>query len=162
MPHLELSAVHATVPPSGRAERPAGVGLQRGDSGGAVRALQRRLLAAGVDPGPVDGRFGQRTEAAMRVFQRAHHLDRTPRADLATATALLDQPVRTLPTTPHGSNGGLPAGELTGVGDGERMYVPAARAFQRMDAAATAAGRGLPVTSVDDVPSEAGHWTWRP
>lgn len=218
---LELSAVHAPVPAAGRAERPAGVGPQRGDSGAAVRALQRRLRAAGVDPGPVDGRFGPRTEAAVRAFQRAHHLDRTGRADLATATALLNQPVRTLPPTPPGSNGRLPAGELTGVGDGERMYVPAARAFHRMDAAATAAGRDLPVTSgyrtyaeqaalyqdylngtgnlaappghsthglglsadievtdpatlrwlhahaktygfVNDVPSEAWHWTWRP
>jgi len=32
-----------------------------------------------------------------------------------------------LPPTRHGSNGRLPAGELVGVGDGERMYRPAAR-----------------------------------
>ena len=95
---LELSAVHAPVPPAGRAERPAGVGLRRGDSGAAVRALQGRLLAGGVDPGPVDGRFGPRTEAAVRAFQRAHQLDRTGRADLATTTALLNQRVRTPPT----------------------------------------------------------------
>jgi len=139
--------VHAPVPPAGRAERPAGVGLRRGDSGAAVRALQGRLLAGGVDPGPVDGRFGPRTEAAVRAFQRAHQLDRTGRADLATTTALLNQRVRTPPPTPHGGNGRLPAGELTGVGDGERMYVPAAQAFHRMDAAATAAGRDLHVTS---------------
>jgi peptidoglycan hydrolase-like protein with peptidoglycan-binding domain len=218
---LELSAVHAPVPHAGPADRPAGVGLHRGDSGAAVRALQRRLLAAGLDPGPVDGRFGPRTEAAVRAFQRAHHLDGTGRVDLDTATALLNQPVRTLPATPHGSNGRLPASELAGVGDGERMYVPAARAFGRMDAAATAAGHDLQVNSgyrtyaeqaalyraylngtgnlaappghsthglglsadiqvtdpatlrwlrahagtygfVNDVPSEAWHWTWRP
>ena len=126
-----------------------------------------------------------------------------------------------LPSTPHGSNGRLPAGELTGVGDGERMYLPAAQAFHRMDAAATAAGHDLHVNNgyrtyaeqaalyqayqngtgnlaappghsthglglsadiqvtdpatlrwlrahagtygfVNDVPSEAWHWTWRP
>ena len=94
--------MHAPVPPAGRAEPPAGVGLRRGDSGAAVRAPQRRLLAAGVDPGPVDGRFGPRTEAAVRTFQRGHLLDRTGRADLATATALLNQPVRTPPPTPPG------------------------------------------------------------
>ena len=122
---------------------------------------------------------------------------------------------------PAGSNGRLAAGELTVVGDGERMYVPAARAFHRMDAAATAAGLDLQLNSgyrtyaeqaalyraylngtgnlaarpghsthglglsadikvtdpatlrwlrahaktyefVNDVPSEAWHWTWRP
>jgi hypothetical protein len=54
---LELSAAHAPVPHAGRPDRPAGVGLHRGDGGPAVRMLQRRLLAAGVDPGPVDGIF---------------------------------------------------------------------------------------------------------
>jgi peptidoglycan hydrolase-like protein with peptidoglycan-binding domain len=218
---LELSAVHTPVPHPGKADRPAGVGPHRGESGAAVRALQRRLLAAGVDPGPVDGRFGPRTDSAVRAFQQAHHLPVTGRADLDTATALLNQPVRAVPPTPHGSNGRLPAGELVGVGDGERMYVPAAQAFGRMDAAATAAGHGLHVNSgyrtyaeqaalyqayrngtgnlaappghsthglglsadiqvtdpatlrwlrahadaygfVNDVPSEAWHWTWRP
>jgi peptidoglycan hydrolase-like protein with peptidoglycan-binding domain len=218
---LELSAAHAAVPHAGRPDRPAGVGLHRGDSGPAVRALQRRLLAAGVDPGPADGKFGPRTQAAVRAFQRAHHLAVTGRTDLDTATALLNQPVRALPPTPHGSNGRLPASELTGVGDGERMYRPAAQAFGRMDAAATAAGHDLHVNSgyrtyaeqaalyrayrngtgnlaappghsthglglsadiqvtdpaklrwlrahagtygfVNDVPSEAWHWTWRP
>jgi peptidoglycan hydrolase-like protein with peptidoglycan-binding domain len=144
---LELSAAHAPVPHAGKPERPAGVGLHRGDSGAAVRALQRRLLAAGVGPGPVDGRFGPRTQAAVRAFQRAHHLDVTGRAELDTATALLNQPGQVLPPTPHGGNGRLPASELTGVGDGERMYVPAAQAFGRMDAAATAAGHDLHVNS---------------
>jgi peptidoglycan hydrolase-like protein with peptidoglycan-binding domain len=218
---LELSAVHAPVPHAGRADRPAGIGLHRGDSGAAVRGLQRRLLAAGADPGPVDARFGPRTQAAVRAFQQAHHLDVTGRADLETATALLNQPVRALPPAPHGSNGRLPAGELTGVGAGEQMYLPAAQAFRRMDAAATAAGHDLHVNSgyrtyaeqaalyrayqngtgnlaappghsthglglsadiqltdpatlrwlrahagtygfVNDAPSEAWHWTWRP
>jgi len=218
---LELSAVHARVRHAGKADRPAGVGLHRGDSGAAVRSLQRRLLAAGLDPGPVDARFGPRTAAAVRAFQKTHHLHVTGRADLDTATALLNQPVRKLPPTPHGGNGRLPASALAGVGDGERMYVPAARAFRRMDIAATAPGHNLHVNSgyrtyaeqaalyraylngtgnlaappghsthglglsadiqvtdpatlhwlrahagtygfVNDVPSEAWHWTWRP
>jgi peptidoglycan hydrolase-like protein with peptidoglycan-binding domain len=218
---LELSAAHAPMPHAGRPDRPAGVGLHRGDRGAAVRALQRRLLAAGADPGPLDGRFGPRTQAAVRAFQRAHHLAVTGRADLDTATALLNQPPQVLPPTPHGDNGRLPASELTGVGDGERMYLPAAHAFGRMDAAAAAAGHDLHVNSgyrtygeqaalyqayrngtgnlaappghsthglglsadiqvtdpatlrwlrahagthgfVNDVPSEAWHWTWRP
>ena len=60
---------------------------------------------------------------------------------------MLNQPARVLPPTPHGDNGRLPAGELTGVGDGERMYRPAAQVFHRMDSAATAAGHDLHVNS---------------
>jgi peptidoglycan hydrolase-like protein with peptidoglycan-binding domain len=218
---LELSAAGGAVPAAGKTDRPAGVGLTPGDSGAAVTALQRRLAAAGFDPGPADGRFGPRTEAALRAYQRKAGLDGTGRADLETATALLNEPARTLPSTPPGGNGRLPAGELTGVGDGKRMYTPAAQAFGRMDQAATAAGHGLHVNSgyrtygeqaalyqayrngtgnlaaapgrsthglglsadiqvtdpatlrwlranashygfVNDVPSEAWHWTWRP
>jgi peptidoglycan hydrolase-like protein with peptidoglycan-binding domain len=218
---LELAAAGGAVPAAGRADRPAGVGLKPGDRGAAVRALQRRLAAAGVDPGPADGTFGPRTEAALRAYEKKAGLDVTGRADLETATALLNEPVRTLPSTPPGSNGRLPAGELTSVGDGKQMYTPAAQAFGRMDRAATAAGHDLHVNSgyrtygqqaalyqayrngtgnlaaapgrsthglglsadiqvtnpatlrwlranaarygfVNDVPSEAWHWTWRP
>jgi peptidoglycan hydrolase-like protein with peptidoglycan-binding domain len=219
---LELSAAGGAVPAAGaRPDRPAGVGLGPGDSGPAVAALQRRLAAAGFDPGPADGRFGPRTAAALRDFQRRHGLDPTGRTDLETATALLNAPARALPRSPAGPNGRLPDSALTGVGDGRRMYTPAARAFGRMDAAARAAGHDLHVNSgyrtygeqaalyqayrngtgnlaaapgrsthglglsadiqvtdpatlrwlranagrygfVNDVPSEAWHWTWRP
>jgi DNA invertase Pin-like site-specific DNA recombinase len=39
-----------------------------------VRALQAHLRALGAHPGPIDGRFGPRTEAAVRRFQSAHRL----------------------------------------------------------------------------------------
>jgi peptidoglycan hydrolase-like protein with peptidoglycan-binding domain len=44
--------------------------------GGAahVWALQRRLAGAGFAPGPIDGRYGPRTEQAVRSFQAAHGL----------------------------------------------------------------------------------------
>ena len=44
--------------------------------GGAarVRALQRRLAGAGFAPGPIDGRYGPRTEQAVRSFQAARGL----------------------------------------------------------------------------------------
>jgi N-acetylmuramoyl-L-alanine amidase len=38
--------------------------------GDDVAALQQRLLEMGFDPGRCDGRFGARTEAALREFQR--------------------------------------------------------------------------------------------
>ena len=51
-----------------------GAGLDRSPGSERVRALQRRLRAVGVDPGPVDGRFGALTEAAVRRFQSARGL----------------------------------------------------------------------------------------
>jgi DNA invertase Pin-like site-specific DNA recombinase/peptidoglycan hydrolase-like protein with peptidoglycan-binding domain len=51
-----------------------GAGFDRPHGAFAVRALQRRLRAVGVDPGPVDGRFGPLTEAAVRRFQSARGL----------------------------------------------------------------------------------------
>ena len=45
-----------------------------GRGSGAVRVLQRRLDAAGYAPGPIDGRYGPRTEQAVIRFQAAHGL----------------------------------------------------------------------------------------
>jgi hypothetical protein len=39
-----------------------------------VRTVQARLAAAGFDPGPVDGKFGPRTLAAVQRFQTARGL----------------------------------------------------------------------------------------
>jgi peptidoglycan hydrolase-like protein with peptidoglycan-binding domain len=44
--------------------------LARGASGTAVEALQRALIALGVNPGPADGLFGPKTEAAVKRFQK--------------------------------------------------------------------------------------------
>ena len=49
--------------------------LRNGSTGVAVRGLQRRLIAAGFDPGEIDGRFGPRTEAAVRALQEDAELD---------------------------------------------------------------------------------------
>jgi peptidoglycan hydrolase-like protein with peptidoglycan-binding domain len=48
--------------------RGAGYGVPGGSA--QVMALQRRLRAAGLRTGPVDGVYGARTEAAVRRFQR--------------------------------------------------------------------------------------------
>lgn len=46
-------------------------GLKRGDKGSEVADMQKMLKAAGFDPGPLDGKFGPRTEAALKAYQRA-------------------------------------------------------------------------------------------
>ncbi len=43
--------------------------LKNGSSGDDVTRLQKRLAAAGFDPGAADGVFGPKTEAALRAFQ---------------------------------------------------------------------------------------------
>jgi peptidoglycan hydrolase-like protein with peptidoglycan-binding domain len=49
--------------------------LRHGACGPEVEYLQGQLLAAGFDPGPIDGIFGQRTKAAVMAFQRAKGLE---------------------------------------------------------------------------------------
>ena len=56
---------HATPPPRTLGE------LGPGSRGPQVSALQEALIRKGFDPGPVDGDFGRRTEAAVMAFQRA-------------------------------------------------------------------------------------------
>lgn len=44
-------------------------GLHRGHKGAKVKEMQKMLKAAGFDPGPLDGLFGPRTEAALKAYQ---------------------------------------------------------------------------------------------
>ena len=48
--------------------------LQLGSSGAAVIELQKKLLDLGFDPGPLDGIFGESTEAAVLSFQCSEDL----------------------------------------------------------------------------------------
>ncbi|MEW5738470.1 MAG: peptidoglycan-binding protein [Myxococcota bacterium] len=45
-------------------------GLHIGHKGAKVKELQKMLKASGFDPGPLDGLFGPRTEAALKAYQR--------------------------------------------------------------------------------------------
>ena len=54
--------------------------LSRGSTGNAVKGLQKGLVKFGgtgssTDPGPVDGDFGPRTEAAVKSYQTQHSLN---------------------------------------------------------------------------------------
>jgi peptidoglycan hydrolase-like protein with peptidoglycan-binding domain/DNA invertase Pin-like site-specific DNA recombinase len=68
-PHTRRALREASRPPIGRG---AGYG-QRGGSP-RVRVVQRRLRQLGQRPGPLDGLFGPKTEAAVERFQRTSHL----------------------------------------------------------------------------------------
>lgn len=42
--------------------------------GVTAKAVQRALSDAGYDPGPIDGRIGKKTKAAIKEFQRRNNL----------------------------------------------------------------------------------------
>jgi immune inhibitor A len=48
--------------------------LRRGARGPDVARLQQALINLGFDPGPVDGIFGPKTDAAVRAYQRSRGL----------------------------------------------------------------------------------------
>jgi len=41
----------------------------------SVREIQQALKRAGYDPGPIDGKMGSQTKAAIKAFQRSHRLE---------------------------------------------------------------------------------------
>lgn len=53
-----------------------------------IRQVQRRLRQAGLSPGPIDGRFGPRTVAALRQYQARYGLAMSGQLDRATQDAL--------------------------------------------------------------------------
>ena len=75
-------------------------------SGQQVRALQLRLAQSGARPGPVDGRFGPLTEAAVVRFQAAHGLARDGVAGPATLHALSTHPATLHPGAGLGGGDG--------------------------------------------------------
>jgi len=63
-------AALAAEPRTGSALLARGAGFAKPQGSERVKLLQRRLQAVGVRPGPIDGRFGPRTERAVRRAQR--------------------------------------------------------------------------------------------
>jgi DNA invertase Pin-like site-specific DNA recombinase/peptidoglycan hydrolase-like protein with peptidoglycan-binding domain len=65
-----------------------GVGFATPNGSPRVRALQRRLRRAGLRPGPVDGRYGPRTEAAVARLEHSRRSTPAGNPARATSTAL--------------------------------------------------------------------------
>ena len=65
-----------------------GTGYANPNGSRRVREVQRRLLRRGYRAGPVDGRFGPRTRAAVMWFQMKHGLARTGRIDARSLATL--------------------------------------------------------------------------
>lgn len=78
----------AIVVPAGYTKEPDTGPLSQGNAGPRVAALQKRLAALGNDPGPVDGAFGQKTDNAVRAFQKVSSLKADGIVGPQTAAAL--------------------------------------------------------------------------
>ena len=68
---------------------PADDTLEQGDSGDAVKALQKRLIELGYMNGTADGDFGSATKAAVKLFQKQASLTVDGVAGPGTQSALL-------------------------------------------------------------------------
>jgi len=84
--------------------------LREGSSGGYVKKLQGMLLAAGFNPGKIDGVFGPLTKAAVLAFQKSKGLVQDGIVGKMTWTALgvnceAPPPVNPCPTLQQGSTG---------------------------------------------------------
>jgi peptidoglycan hydrolase-like protein with peptidoglycan-binding domain len=50
--------------------------------------LQQSLQAKGMEPGPIDGFMGPRTQAALRAYQKDQNLPQTGQSDAQTLEKL--------------------------------------------------------------------------
>jgi hypothetical protein len=57
----------------------------------SLKKLEQHLAAAGFNPGPVDGKVDERTQLAVREYQKAKGLEVTGLLDAETQAALLAQ-----------------------------------------------------------------------
>jgi Putative peptidoglycan binding domain len=88
-PSTTAPATAASSPSASAFTLPEGTKLRLGEGDPAViKELQQALVTAGYDPGPVDGTFGRRTEAAVVAFQQANGLSVDGAVGPETASAL--------------------------------------------------------------------------
>jgi peptidoglycan hydrolase-like protein with peptidoglycan-binding domain len=55
---------------------------------GQIRSAQQALQGSGVNPGPIDGIMGPRTQQAVRDYQKRENLPQTGQLDEATLQKL--------------------------------------------------------------------------
>jgi hypothetical protein len=88
-PSAKPSTTAPSSPGASALTLPEGAKLRLGEGDPAViKELQQALVSAGYDPGPVDGSFGRRTEAAVVAFQQDNGLSVDGAVGPETASAL--------------------------------------------------------------------------
>ena len=80
-----------------------------------LRQAQQALMDKGIDPGPIDGKMGPRTKAALSQYQQKESLKVTGRLDSETKDKLIAKKVDTSapaasPTTTAPAAGAAPTG----------------------------------------------------
>jgi peptidoglycan hydrolase-like protein with peptidoglycan-binding domain len=103
--------------------------LRRRHQGEDVKQLQQKLKDAGFDPGDVDGKFGARTEAALRAYQQANGLKVDGRAGEETFKAMGLEYIGRRRTPPAGGEtpgGGSVEGPGGGTSPGGSTEAPGA------------------------------------
>lgn len=127
--------------------------LRFGARGPSVSQLQQLLARSGHNPGPVDGVFGPRTQAAVLAFQRDRRLIVDGIVGPQTWGALTGAS-GPAPSAPSGGthvtgyvNGRPVSLTLSSIGNGKLLRSDAAAAYNRMMAAARAAGVNLSTVS---------------
>ena len=110
--HASQSTFSKTKRPHHATVLAVGSGYLGGVDVARVRALQRRLTRAGYSPGPVDGRYGPRTEQAVVRFQAARGLSVDGIAGPVTLTALRRSSLVLYPGVGYAGNGSIQVREL--------------------------------------------------
>jgi hypothetical protein len=78
----------ASTSASGRGASASTTAGVNGHDAQTVREVQQTLSQRGFDPGPIDGLWGPRTQAALRQFQQAQGMAASGTLDAATMSAL--------------------------------------------------------------------------
>ena len=130
-------------------------GAGYGQPGGSrqVRAVQRQLRAAGQRPGPVDGRYGPRTRAAIERFQRSAGQPGSGVLSSVTARALArsddDRPARRSSASQAENSrpdGGPPRADISGPAEGSEQS--RSRTRTTVDNRTRGSDGGLPAAAV--------------
>jgi len=74
---------------------------QRAPTRERYKQIQRALRVRGYDPGPIDGRWGSRSAAALKRFERDHKLPADGKLDALVLITLGLGPKRSAPTSKH-------------------------------------------------------------
>lgn len=82
--------------------------LSKGDTGDAVRALQKRLKELGFYTSAIDGDYGGGTQEAVRLFQSQHQLDADGMAGQTTMAMIFSDSAQKLVPTPTPDPNALP------------------------------------------------------
>jgi peptidoglycan hydrolase-like protein with peptidoglycan-binding domain/DNA invertase Pin-like site-specific DNA recombinase len=87
-------ATHKALNQAANGRLAQGAGYARAAGSTRVKKLQRELRRRGLRPGPIDGRFGPRTEAALVRLQRRQGLPAAGVVNARTRRALTSAPQR--------------------------------------------------------------------